>query len=159
MNGERGAAARSSLTTAGLVLGIGLGALIEGIMLCQILQWHHMVSSRISAETLTAASCNMIWDGAFNLLAMAMTVTGIALLFRAARCGAVMSGHKLVGAMLTGWGMFVVVEGLICHQLLGVHHCRTGLDEAAWDLACLTFGLAMMVIGAIIARQRHEGRK
>lgn len=156
MNGERGAAARCSLTTAGLFLGIGAGAFIEGIVFRQILQWHHMVSSRVIPETLTAANCNMIWDGIFNLLALAMMLTGIALMFCAARCGAAMVGRVLVGAMITGWGLFVVVEGLIAHQLFGVHHCRTGLDEAAWDLAYLTFGLAMMVLGSIIARQRHE---
>jgi uncharacterized membrane protein len=159
MSVERGAAARGSLTTAGLVLGIGFGALIEGIVLCHILQWHHMVSSRVIPETLAAMNCNIMWDGIFNLLAWGMIVAGIALLFRAVRRGAVMSVCVLLGAMITGWGMFVVVEGLIAHQLFGVHHCRTGLDEAAWDLACLTFGLAMMVIGTIIARRRHEGSR
>lgn len=157
MTAGRGAAARSSLlTTAGLFLGIGLGGSLEGIVLHQILQWHHMLSSRVPPVTLAAANCNMMWDGIFDLLAWGMTVTGVALLFRAARCGVAMSGSKLLGAMLTGWGMFVVVEGLIDHQLFCLHHVRTGPDEAAWDLAYLIFGAALMMIGTIIASRREE---
>ncbi len=30
---------------AGVVLGLGLGGLVDGILLHQILQWHHMLSS------------------------------------------------------------------------------------------------------------------
>jgi uncharacterized membrane protein len=142
----------SPLAAAGLCLGIGLGGFIEGILLHQILQWHHMLSSRVPPVTLATVNYNMMWDGAFHLMTWAMTVTGVALLFRAGQRGATMSGSMLLGAMLGGWGLFTVVEGLIDHQLLGVHHVRPGPDLLAWDLGYLIFGAALMVIGAVLAR-------
>jgi uncharacterized membrane protein len=150
--GWGGPASNSPLTTAGLCLGIGLGGFIEGIVLHEILQWHHMLSSRVPPVTLATANFNMMWDGAFHVMTWVMTVTGVALLFRAAPRGARMSGRMLLGAMLGGWGLFTVVEGLIDHQLLGVHHVRPGPDLVAWDLGYLIFGATLMVIGAVLAR-------
>ncbi len=38
---------RSPLIAAGLFLGLGLGGFVDGIALHQIVQWHHMLSSRV----------------------------------------------------------------------------------------------------------------
>jgi Predicted membrane protein (DUF2243) len=35
--------------SAGILLDLGLGGFFDGIVLHQILQWHHMVTGRISA--------------------------------------------------------------------------------------------------------------
>jgi uncharacterized membrane protein len=52
-----------------------------------------------------------------------------------------------VGLMLTGWGVFNVVEGLIDHQLLGIHHVRDDLGSPlSWDLGFLMFG-ALLIVG------------
>ena len=41
----------------------------------------------------------------------------------------------LVGLLLAGWGLFNVVEGLIDHHLLEVHHVRDDVaDPLPWDL-------------------------
>jgi len=39
--------------------------------------------------------------------------------------------------MLAGWGGFNVVERLIDHHLLGVHHVRVGPDELLYDIGFL----------------------
>lgn len=36
---------RGLLMTAGILLGVGLGGLLDGILLHQILQWHHMLTN------------------------------------------------------------------------------------------------------------------
>jgi uncharacterized membrane protein len=36
---------RRSITAPAIVLGIGLGGFLDGIVLHQILQWHHMLTS------------------------------------------------------------------------------------------------------------------
>lgn len=144
----------ADLIAAGLFLGIGLGGFVDGIGIHQILQWHNMLSSRIPPVTLVAMKYNMIWDGLFHALTWTMTAIGVALLFRAGRRAAPRSGRVLLGAMLAGWGLFNVVEGVIDHELLGVHHVHPGDHQLAWDLGFLILGAALMSIGATLIRSR-----
>jgi uncharacterized membrane protein len=142
------------LVAAGLVLGIGLGGFVDGILLHQILQWHNMLSSHTPPTDLVTMKYNMVWDGLFHALTWIMCATGIALLFRAARRPDVpWSGRILVGSMLGGWGLFNFVEGLIDHQLLGIHHVHPGDAQLAWDLGFISLGGAgLMLLGYLIAR-------
>jgi hypothetical protein len=45
------------------------------------------------------------------------------------------------------WGSFNVVEGLVDHYLLNLHHVRPGPNQAAYDLAFLIFGGLLAVGG------------
>ena len=57
--------------------------------------------------------------------------------------------------MILGWGLFNFIEGLIDHQLLGIHHVHPGAGQLAWDLGFLAFGLGQIGIGyALIRRGR-----
>ncbi|HST43964.1 MAG TPA: DUF2243 domain-containing protein, partial [Luteimonas sp.] len=84
-----------------------------------------------------------------------LTAVGIALLWRAARRGdAVLSTRALVGAMLMGWGTFNLVEGVIDHHLLHLHHVYEALGQSAWDYAFLGWGAVMLVVGwRMVARE------
>jgi uncharacterized membrane protein len=145
---------RAPLVGAGLVLGVGFGGFVDGIVLHQILQWHNMLSSVVPPVDLIAMKYNMIWDGAFHALTWTACLVGVLLLFRAARSPrAAWSGQLLIGAMIGGWGLFDLVEGLIDHQLLGLHHVHPGADQAAWDLGFVTLaGLGFIILGYAIAR-------
>lgn len=44
----------SGLKVPGVLLGVGLGGFVDGILLHQILQWHHMVSNVVPPTTLWA---------------------------------------------------------------------------------------------------------
>ena len=60
----------------------------------------------------------------------------------------------------SGWGLFNVVEGLVDHHLLGIHHVREGAHQTAWDLGFLAFGLALLAAGWLLTRsaaQEPEG--
>ena len=46
----------------GLLLGVGLGAFVDGIVLHQLLRWHHLLSSRPDVSL----SANLIADGVFH---------------------------------------------------------------------------------------------
>jgi uncharacterized membrane protein len=145
------------LVTAGLVLGIGLGGFVDGIVLHQILQWHNMLSSVTPPVDLVSMKYNMVWDGVFHALTWIMCAVGIGLLFRAGRrSDVVWSGRLLVGSLLGGWGLFNLVEGLIDHQLLGIHHVHPGDGQLAWDLGFVTLGgIGLMLLGfAISVRSR-----
>ena len=55
--------------------------------------------------------------------------------------------------LLAGWGAFNVVEGLIDHQLLGIHHVRDDLGgPLGWDLAFLAFGILLIAAGLALTR-------
>ena len=56
----------------------------------------------------------------------------------------------LVGAILMGFGGFNLVEGIVDHHLLGLHHVNetVPLDEwFYWDLGFLIWGAAMLAGG------------
>ncbi len=139
---------------AGLVLRIGLGGFVDGALLHQILQWHNMLSSIVPPVDLVSVKYTMIWDGLFHALTSTMCAIGVGLLFRAGRRADVAwSGALLLGAVLGGWGLFNLVEGVIDHQLLGIHHVHPGADQRAWDLGFILLGgIGMMLVGYVIAR-------
>ena len=65
----------------------------------------------------------------------------------------VVTGGALVGGT-------DVVEGLVDHQALGIHHVREGERELAWDVGFLLLGAAQIAGGWAIARaaERSPGR-
>jgi uncharacterized membrane protein len=134
--------------SAGLLLGAGLGAFVDGILLHEILQWHHMLSSTVPTLDLFALKLNMVWDGFFHALAWLMVAAGLAVLWRARVRLADWPTRAFVGALAGGWGLFNVVEGLIDHQLLGIHHVHPGRGQLAWDLGFLLFGLLLCVLAS-----------
>jgi uncharacterized membrane protein len=143
----------------GILLGVGLGGFFDGIVLHQILQWHHMVSStsRWPVSTLHGLKINTLGDGLFHAATWVITVIGLVLLWQAGRRPhATWSTKVFVGTLLVGWGLFNDVEGLIDHQLLGIHHVRSGPHHVAWDLAFLAWGAIMIVVGLWLIRTGSE---
>ncbi len=152
-----GAAARA-LTVPGLLLGLGLGGLLDGILLHQILQWHHMgtdhgVHASFPMTSVASLEDNTLWDGLFHAATWVLIVIGLYLLWAALRSGTSASASVLTGLLLTGWGIFNVVEGVVDHLVLGIHHVRDDLGgPLAWDLGFLAFGALLVVVGLAIAR-------
>jgi uncharacterized membrane protein len=147
------AGARRPLVAAGLLLGVGMGGFADGILLHQLLQWHNMLASQIPVVDLVSSKVNMFWDGLFHAFTWLTTLAGLWLLWRAgARSDVPWSGRVLVGAMLAGWGLFNMVEGLIDHQLLGLHHVKPGPNQLAWDLGFLALGALQLLGGWALAR-------
>jgi uncharacterized membrane protein len=147
------------LTRAGLVLGLGLGGFFDGIVLHQILGWHHLIctTETCQVETVEALKQQNTQDGFFHLAVWVLTLVGVLMLFRAARAPTVdWRGRRLGGAMLAGWGVFNFVEGLIDHHLLELHHVRPGHpEEFLFDLLFLASGVLLIAIGAAVTRGTH----
>lgn len=144
---------RGAILSSGLLLGTGLGGFVDGIVLHQILQWHNMLSSVRPPTDLVAMKYNMVWDGLFHAFTWLMTVAGIARLWRAGQRDDVpWSTRTFVGSMLMGWGLFNAIEGVIDHQLLGIHHVHPGANQLAWDLGFIASGVIMIGIGLLAIR-------
>ncbi|WP_345529014.1 DUF2243 domain-containing protein [Nocardioides endophyticus] len=155
MDAEGGAERPSA--APGLLFGIGLGGFVDGIVLHQILQWHHMVSDVEGAPTTTVGGLevNTMADGFFHvgtfLVVLGASIVTIAL-WRQGRIAPSWSFH--VGGMLAGWGLFNLVEGLVDHQLLGVHHVRDDLGgPLSWELGFLGVSLLLIAAGWVLIRR------
>lgn len=150
-------AARTFPTSAGILFGLGLGGFFDGIVLHQLLQWHHMLSSWYPIDTIENLKLNTLWDGIFHSATYVFVVIGLFVLWRRAHTGHLMWSNKLLfGTLLLGWGAFNVVEGVVDHEVLGIHHVNETVRDTArvaWDMAFLGWGAAMVVGGWALMRQ------
>jgi uncharacterized membrane protein len=140
----------------GFLLGLGLGGFIDGIVLHQILQWHHMLTDtgEHPATTVAGLEANTLADGFFHLATWAFVGAATVLTVRAWQRGELAPPWRAhIGLALTGWGVFNVVEGLIDHQILGIHHVRDDLGgPLGWDLAFLVLGVLLIAGGLALER-------
>jgi uncharacterized membrane protein len=98
----------------GLLLGLGLGGFIDGIVMHQILQWHHLLTGtggqpdRLEANTLA--------DGFFHLVTWVIVLAATVVTVKAWQDGRLAPPWRLhAGMLLVGWGAFSLVEGLVDH--------------------------------------------
>jgi uncharacterized membrane protein len=149
-------AARHFPLSAGVFFGLGLGGFFDGIILHQVLQWHHMLSSWYQVNSIENLELNTLWDGIFHSSTYIFVVIGLFILWRSAhRQHLYWSTKLLIGSMLIGFGAFNVVEGLINHQLLGIHHVNEAVPRdrwVIWDIGFLIWGAAMFVVGWLLVR-------
>jgi uncharacterized membrane protein len=148
---------QGAILSAGVLIGTGMGGFVDGILLHQILQWHHMLSSWIAPTELVALKVNMVWDGLFHAFTWIVTAVGLGLLWRAGgRPEVPWSTRTFLGSLALGWGLFNVVEGVIDHELLGIHHVHPGAGQLAWDLGFLVLGALLIAVGWMLVRAGRE---
>jgi uncharacterized membrane protein len=143
----------------GITLGIGLGGFVDGIALHQIAHWHNMLSARIPPTTLETLERNMVWDGLFHAAVWLVTLGGVYwLLSDARRGGTFPTGRAFTGLLLLGWGLFNLVEGVIDHHLLGLHHVRDLPEHVpAYDwIFLLVGGVGFIAAGWALSRAGAE---
>jgi uncharacterized membrane protein len=148
---------RTPLIAAGVLLGLGLGGFADGIVLHQVLQWHHMLTSAgVPPDSVENLRLNTLWDGLFHASTWIFTVLGLFLLWRAlGRSDVPWSTSTLLGTLLLGWGTFNLVEGVVDHQMLAIHHVNETVPQAQWiwwDLGFLVFGLVLVAAGSFFVR-------
>jgi uncharacterized membrane protein len=137
-------------------MGLGLGGFIDGILLHQVLQWHHLLTGTDDHPMTTVAGleANTLADGVFHLATWVFVATAMLLIVRAwqrRELAPPWRGH--FGMLLAGWGVFNVVEGVIDHQILGIHHVRDDLGAPiGWDLGFLGFGVLLLIGGMAMAK-------
>jgi uncharacterized membrane protein len=138
--------------SAGIFFGLGLGGFFDGIVLHQLLQWHHMLSSWYPITSIENLELNTRWDGIFHSATYVFVVVGLFLLWQAAhRRHLYWSTKLLIGSMLVGFGVFNVIEGIINHQILGVHHVNETVPPEqwiCWDIGFVVWG-ALMLLGGL----------
>jgi uncharacterized membrane protein len=142
------------LTSASIILGIGLGGFADGIVFHQLLQWHEMISNKLPPITLIAKSVNMFWDGVFHAFCLIVVIVGIVMLWRLLfRKDIERSGKLLGGGLLLGWGLFNLLEGIADHQVLKLHNVReVTADVNTWNIAFLAVSVVLIIVGFMLTR-------
>lgn len=145
----------------GLLLGFGLGGFVDGILLHQLLQWHHMVSAEGCCPTnsLVGLEENTTADGFFHLVTWLVTLIGSLTAIKAWREGRLAPPWRAhVGALIAGWGIFNVVDSAN-HFVLGLHHIRDDLGgPVEWDIGFLVLALAQLGVGWALIRSGPQRR-
>ena len=144
----------TTVSAPGVLLGIGLGGFVDGIVLRQILQWHHMLSAtdgdrlgvpHYAPSAVAGLEMNTLWGGLVHAVVWVATLSGWVLLHRRARLPSPGRwGRSLWGWVLVGWGVFNLVEGVVDHHVL------------AYDLGFLGFG-AILVTGGWCWQRTRRG--
>jgi uncharacterized membrane protein len=155
---EQGTGWNSRLAWSGYVLGIALGGFFDGILLHQVLQWHHLLSL-VPGQSLRSVEAQILADGLFHVLMYAIALVGLWLLWGArtafAKDGA---ARRLLAATVFGFAIWNVIDVVGFHWIAHIHRIRVDVppeQRLGWDLGWLAlFGAVPLAIAALIAR-RH----
>ena len=140
-------------TIGGVLFGVGVGALIDGFVLHQLLQWHHLWSRRTPDETLAGLEGNTLADRVFHTAFLVVLLVGV-----------LMKGHRLprhvsLGLLLAGWGGFHVMDQIVFHLVLRAHHIREDVpNPELYDWGFFGIGLLLIVAGLALLRQAVPAR-
>jgi uncharacterized membrane protein len=145
-----------------VLLGCGVGAFIDGIVLHQILQWHHMLSATSThpPQTVAGLEANTLADGVFHAAALVLTVLGLAGVIHAWQEGRIAPPwRRHIGLLLIGWAVFNLVEGVIDHHVLGLHNVRDDVSRpGVWNIAFLIASAALLLAGLLLSRTATDSR-
>ncbi|WP_234828130.1 DUF2243 domain-containing protein [Sinorhizobium fredii] len=130
-------------------LGVSIGGFFDGILLHQILQWHHLLSGLASRAA--DLRLQVMADGIFHLAMYVLLLVGLGLLWRQRR-DPEMSEFTVGTAMawtLMGFGAWHVLDAVLSHWLLGLHRVKMDSPNPLfWDLLWFAvFGIGPLLLG------------
>ena len=143
---------------AGYLLGFSLGGFFDGILLHQVLQWHHLLTN-VQGEFFQDIEVQILADGLFHVLMYFVAFAGLWLLWKSRREYALpLSDRKLLGNVFIGFGTWHILDGILSHWILGIHRIRMDSENVLfWDLLWFfVFGVAFVVIGWMIRRTGQD---
>jgi uncharacterized membrane protein len=131
------------------LVGIGLGGFFDGILLHQVLQWHHLLSN-VRAPALQDIRAQILADGLFHVLMYFIAAVGLFKLWRAReQCAQPGSGTLLWGSALLGFCIWHFIDIVVAHWIVGIHRVRIDTpNPLLWDLLWVgLFGALPLVLG------------
>lgn len=146
----------AGLGVAGATLGFALGGFLDGILLHQILQWHHVLDG-LDGPSWRSLRVQVLADGLFHALMYVIALAGLVMLWRARHATVHVAGRRFLGAVLAGAGLWHVADGVLSHWLLGLHHVRMAADSVLlWDMVFFLAGLLLLVAGSALWRAPQD---
>jgi uncharacterized membrane protein len=123
------------------LFGIGIIGMLDGIILHQLLQWHSIYMH-------TNREGQIFSDGLFHLFITVIIFIAGFLLWQDHSAGRKGSLFTFWGSFLIGAGGFNLVEGIVNHHLLRIHHVRPYSPYSVmYDLSFDGIAILMLGIG------------
>jgi len=139
-------AVRRRLAWAGGIIGFALGGFFDGILLHQVLQWHHLFSL-VPGETWRDIRMQILMDGWFHVLHYWIACVGLWLLWNARSDFSGARGDRmLLAAALLGFSVWQFIDIVLFHWILVIHRIRVDApNPLAYDLGWLiAFGVTTL---------------
>ncbi|MBZ9748176.1 DUF2243 domain-containing protein [Mesorhizobium sp. CO1-1-7] len=143
-----------------LLLGFALGGFLDGIVLHQILQWHHLLSG-LADPAGSNLRFQIMADGLFHLFMYVLAVAGAVLLVAARAAGARPgTTTEILRVALVGFGVWHIFDAVLFHWLLGLHRIKMNSDmPLAWDMAWLViFGIVPLLMVVVLPNRGGPAR-
>jgi uncharacterized membrane protein len=148
-----------SFRWAGYTLGFGMGGFFDGILLHQVLQWHHLLSG-LEDSRFQDVRVQILADGLFHAVMYMTTVVGLRLLWRArSEFSRPRADRLLIANALIGFGAWHVVDAIVSHWALQIHRVKMDSEiPLFWDIAWFTAFGVLFVLAGLLIRRDHSMR-
>jgi uncharacterized membrane protein len=147
------------LLASAFVIGVAFSGLFDGILLHQILQWHHLLSL-VPGDRFRDLRVQVFADGAFHIFMYGIAALGLWLLWRARHALAEAGGgRRFAAGLLLGFGAWNVADVVLFHWVLGIHHIRVDVAQPLpWDIGWLVvLGILPLLAGWAVRRGGDRG--
>lgn len=148
-----------SFAAAGILIGTALSGFFDGILLHQVLQWHHLLSL-VDSPAVQDIRVQILADGLFHLLMYIVAAIGLALLWKSHREFSTPDAARwLFGTVLLGFGLWNFVDVGLFHWIMRIHRIRVDVDNPMfWDVSWLIlFGVPFLVAGWMLRSRSGPG--
>lgn len=140
-------AGTKALSLAGLCLGFAAGGFFDGILLHQVLQWHHLLSN-LGTAPFDDLRVQILADGLFHMVMYLVAAIGLWLLWRRPR------SRRFWADFLIGFGLWHILDAVLVHWILGLHNIRIDVaNRFVWDLLFFALGVIVLALGLVLARR------
>lgn len=140
---------RRSTWVCGLI-GVGLMAAVDEIVFHQLLSWHHFYDRSTTEVALLS-------DGLLHAGELVVLVAGFFLYADLRRRGTLAPASGWAGLFL-GLGGFQLWDGIVDHKVLRLHQVRYDVELLPYDIAWNLAGLALLLVGLLLARRARPRR-
>jgi uncharacterized membrane protein len=143
MLGSSSANSTRAMRWGAFIVGLALGGFFDGILLHQVLQWHHFLSN-VQSPAVQDMRVQILADGLFHVLMYFVAAIGLVKLWRAReQCAQPGAGTLLWGWALLGFCIWHFIDVVLAHWVVGIHRVRVDSPvPLLWDLLWLgVFGV------------------
>jgi uncharacterized membrane protein len=131
-----------------------MGGFFDGILLHQVLQWHHLLAG-LEGSRFQDIRVQILADGLFHVVMYVIAAVGLWLLWRArAEFPQPKADRWLTANAMIGFGAWHVVDGIVSHWVLQIHRVKMDSEiPLFWDVAWFTvFGVLFVMAGLLTRR-------